>query len=99
MVSTAYRRLEQGGSNVHPDAMSARSMCSVMRELGVSSHTRFVSLGASDGRAMLSAAMLGAATSRQCTSGHSQKRASCSRCTPRDTLSHTSTRLGGDYRT
>lgn len=58
-VSTVYRRLENDDSNVHPDAMSARSMCAVMRELGVSKHTRLVSLGASDGRAMLSAAMLG----------------------------------------
>ncbi len=58
-VSTVYRRLENDGLNVHPDAMSARSMCAVMRELGVSKHTRLVSLGASDGRAMLSAAMLG----------------------------------------
>lgn len=60
MVRNVYRRLEQDNSNVDVTGLSSRSMCAVMRELGVSSHTRFVTLGASDGRAMISAAMLGA---------------------------------------
>lgn len=60
MVRKVYRRLEQENSNVDVTGLSSRSMCAVIRELGVSSHTRFATLGASDGRAMVSAAMLGA---------------------------------------